>query len=115
MKYNEQTLEKTFIRINDSDKVESIMVKFADYPNLYKAKVEELMEECGYNKERAEILAKDMEVELELYYHKGAGVFGVESGAVESCTTGGLYSPYDGDTELIEEEEYNDNFNVVED
>lgn len=115
MKYNEETLEKTFIRINDSDKVESINVRIADYPNLFNAKVEELMEECGHTREKAEHLAKDIEIELELYYHKGAGVFGVESGAVGACTAGGLYSPYDGETELMEEEEYNEFNNVKED
>lgn len=115
MKYNEETLEKTFIRINDSDKVESINVRIADYPNMFNAKVEELVEECGYTREEAENLAKDMEMELELYYHKGAGIFGVESGAVESCTAGGLYSPYDGETELMEEEDYNHFNDVKED
>ena len=39
-----------------------------------------------------------MEIELEIYYEKGTGLFAVESEAVESGT---IYSPYTG--ELCEE------------
>jgi hypothetical protein len=39
-----------------------------------------------------------MEIELEIYYEKGTGLFAVESETVESGT---IYSPYTG--ELCEE------------
>lgn len=61
------------------------------YPIAYENKVEELMEENSMSREEAESVIKDMEIELEIYYEKGYGLFAVESEAVESGT---IYSPY---------------------
>jgi len=61
------------------------------YPIAYQAKKEELMEDCGMSEEEAVATMKDMEIELELYYEKGRGLFAVESEAVENNT---IYSPY---------------------
>ena len=49
------------------------------------------MEENSMSREEAESVIKDMEIELEIYYEKGYGLFAVESEAVESGT---IYSPY---------------------
>lgn len=89
---------------NNDSEVNAITIDLNDYPALAKLKREELAE-CGMSNEEIEDFMKDCKIDLELFYHKGSGLFGVESGAVESCTTGGLYSPYDGETELMSEEE----------
>ena len=89
---------------SDDSEVNAITINLNDYPQLAKLKREELAE-CGMSEEDIEDFMKDCKIDLELFYHKGSGLFGVESGAVESCPKGGLYSPYDGETELIAEEE----------
>lgn len=90
------------VKLNNSDEYESIgVIKLSKekFPKAFAAKVEELLEEgvCS-TEEEAEALVKDMEFELEIYYEKGAGLFAVESSAVESGT---IYSPYT--TELCED------------
>ena len=89
------------VKLNNSDEYESIgKFKLTEEktPKAFKAKVEELVEECGMTEEQAKALVKDMEFELEIYYEKGTGLFAVESDAVESGT---IYSPYTA--ELCEE------------
>ena len=89
------------VKSNNSDEYESIgKFKLTEEktPKAFKAKVEELVEECGMTEEQAKALVKDMEFELEIYYEKGTGLFAVESDAVESGT---IYSPYTA--ELCEE------------
>ena len=61
------------------------------YPIAFEEKVKELIEECGMTRAQAEKAVEDMEIELELYYQKGYGLFAVECGAVEAGT---IYSPY---------------------
>ena len=100
------------IRMHDCDKIESVKINLKEYPKAYQAKVEELMEECGMSREEAEETA-DCEIELELYYQKGSGLFGVESEACEACENGGLYSPYSPDEELLGPDEY-DNLQLEE-
>ena len=52
------------------------------------------MEEGAFdNEEDARNYILTNPIELELYYHKGYGLFGVESDAIE-C--GDIYEPYDG-------------------
>jgi hypothetical protein len=65
------------------------------FPKAFAAKVDELIEEgvCA-TKEEAESVIADMEIELELYYEKGYGLFAVESEAVNSGT---VFSPYSGE------------------
>ena len=104
MNYNDTTNGKNYIRINNAARVESISVSLVTMPNAFKAKVEELEEECGYTHDEAVKIAKDITCEIELYYHKGQGLFGVEAEAVENLPNGGIVSPYDGETELVEEE-----------
>lgn len=82
----------------------SIQVRLADFPALAELKKQELMEECGLSEGEALSEVSRCVIDLELFYHKGSGLFGVEAGAVESCGMGGLYSPYDGKTELFDEE-----------
>lgn len=94
------------IRINDPSQIEMVEVNLKNFPIAFKNKVEELMEDCGLSKEEAEKEAAEMVIELELYYHKGCGLFGVEKDAVESSLSGGLCSPYDNSVELYEEEEF---------
>ena len=97
--------EKKVIVFNDESN--SIEICLGDYPALAELKKQELMEVCGLSEEEATITANQCVIDLELFYQKGSGLFGVESGAVESCPMGGLYSPYDGETELIDEEYLN--------
>ena len=81
-------------KLNTAENYEHLAtVKLAKekYPIAYENKVEELMEENSMSREEAESVIKDMEIELEIYYEKGYGLFAVESEAVESGT---IYSPY---------------------
>lgn len=83
------------IKLNNTDEYESLgVIKLTKerFPKAFTAKVEELLEEeaCS-TQEEAESLVRDIEFELEIYYEKGAGLFAVESEAVESGT---IYSPY---------------------
>jgi hypothetical protein len=68
------------------------------FPIAFENKVQELMEECGYSREKAEELVPKMKMEIEIYYHKGFGCFAVDS---EACEAGTIYSPYSG--ELLED------------
>lgn len=88
-----------------NDESNSVEIRLGDYPALAELKKQELME-CGLSEEDATKQANECVIDLELFYHKGSGLFGIESSAVESCEMGGLYSPYDGETELISEEYY---------
>ena len=82
-------------RLNNSDDYESIgTIKLSKekFPIAFTEKVDELLEEgVVATREEAEYLVNDMEIELEIYYERGAGLFAVECGAVESGT---IYSPY---------------------
>lgn len=83
------------VKLNGGDTYESIgkiTLTKEKYPIAFNAKVEELLEEgVETNREEAERLVSNMEIELEIYYEKGTGLFAVESEAVESGT---IYSPY---------------------
>ena len=83
------------VKLNNSDNYESIgtiVLTKEKFPIAFNAKVEELLEEgVETDREEAERLVSQMEIELELYYEKGTGLFAVESEAVESGT---IYSPY---------------------
>lgn len=81
-------------KLNNSDNYEhlcNVRLTKEKYPIAWNAKVEELVEECGLSREDAEKVVSDMEIELEVYYEKGAGLFAVES---EAVTSGTIYSPY---------------------
>lgn len=82
-------------KLNDSDNYEhlcNVRLTKEKYPVAFENKVQELLEEnCASTREEAEKMVEKMEIELELYYEKGTGLFAVESAAVE-CGT--IYSPY---------------------
>ena len=89
---NDEVLE-----INSDDTYESVMITLTptEFPKAFKEKVDELMEEGMFdNREEAEAWVTDAPIELELYYEKGNGLFGVESGFVESVSE--FTSPYGG-------------------
>lgn len=86
------------VKLNNSDTYEhlcNVVLTKDKFPIAYENKVQELIEEgCADSREEAEAQIKDMEIELEIYYEKGTGLFAVESEAVESGT---IYSPYTGE------------------
>lgn len=84
------------VQANSADNYESIMVRLTkrDYPIAFKAKVEELMESGAFNDSReAEEWVENTPIELELYYDKHSGLFGVEAEAID-CGATAIYSPY---------------------
>lgn len=81
---------------NKAENYESILVYLDENrtPLAFNEKLKELMEEGAFDNEndaRSYILTNP--IELELYYHKGYGLYGVESDAVEYAD---VYDPYDG-------------------
>lgn len=80
-------------KLNNSDEyIHLCNVRLSDYPQIFKLKCEELVEEgCAKDIEEAKEMAKDWETELEIYYEKGYGLFAVDS---EAVTSGTIYSPY---------------------
>lgn len=84
------------VQANSVENYESIMVRLTkkDYPIAFKAKVEELMESGAFNDSReAEEWVENTPIELELYYDKHSGLFGVEAEAIE-CGATAICSPY---------------------
>ena len=89
----------------NSDNYDSIMVYLDENrtPLVFEEKIKELMEEGVFdNEDDARRWLRTTPIELELYYHKGCGLFGVESDAVEMSV---VYDPYDG-KEMEECEEW---------
>ena len=98
------------IKMNNADNYESINIKLSkEYtPIAYQNKLDELMDcEAFDTKAEAEKWLSETPIELELYYEKGYGLFGVEAEAVESTE---LTSPYSGAPILNEDEidQFND-------
>ena len=86
---------------NKAENYEGILVYLDEKrtPLAFNEKLKELMEEGAFDNEndaRSYILTNP--IELELYYHKGFGLYGVESDAVSYTD---IYDPYDG--KLMEE------------
>ena len=86
------------LRLNNSDDYEflcNVTLTKEKFPIAFENKVQELLEEgvCS-TREDAERTVEYMSIELELYYHKGYGLFAVDSEAVASGT---IYSPYSGE------------------
>lgn len=74
-------------KYNNSDNYESITIIISKelYPILFQNKVDELLEQKVFNsRSEAEKFVEGMEIELELYYEKHYGLFGVEAQAIES-------------------------------
>lgn len=87
------------IQANSEEDYESIMVRLTKnkYPIAFKAKVEELMESGAFDDSReAEEWVENTPIELELYYDKHSGLFGVEAEAIE-CGATAICSPYTGE------------------
>ena len=84
------------MKLNNADNYEhlcNVVLSKDKFPIAFSEKVSELVE-FGISEDEAEKMVSSMEIELELYYHKGFGLFAVESDAVES--SGEIHSPYDG-------------------
>lgn len=94
------------IKMNDVYTYESVNITLSkeNTPIAYQNKLDELME-CGAfdTKAEAEKWISETHIELELYYEKGYGLFGVEAEAIE-CTE--IHSPYSGAPILDEDEIY---------
>lgn len=86
------------LKLNDSDNYEflcNVTLTKEKFPICFENKVQELLEENLFDsREEAEKAVEKMSIELELYYHKGYGLFAVECEGVESGT---IYSPYSGE------------------
>lgn len=87
------------VQANSVENYESINVVITKdrYPIAYRAKMEELVEEGLYETiEQAEKAFPRIEIELELYYDKHSGLFGVEAEAIASSAES-ICSPYSGE------------------
>lgn len=81
------------VRLNSSDEYEylcKVILTKEKLPIAFENKVQELIEECGLIREQAEESIENMEIELEVYYEKGYGLFAVNN---EAVTSGTIYSP----------------------
>jgi len=79
------------LKLNGPDEYDSVTVRVIDHPIMYKTYLDDLINNHGWSEKGAKEWLKDGEVELELYYQPGAGIFAVESEAVESTD---IFSPY---------------------
>lgn len=94
------------IKMNNVDNYESINITLSreNTPIAYQNKLDELMECKAFDTQsEAEEWLSETPIELELYYEKGYGLFGVESEAVENAE---LQSPYSG-APILDENEIN--------
>ena len=101
------------IKKNDAYNYESIKITLSRMttPIAYQNKLDELMECKAFDTQaEAEKWLSETPIELELYYEKGYGLFGVEEEAVEESE---IHSPYSGAPLLDEEEidQFNDDDN----
>ena len=78
----------------DENDVLDIWLTIEKTPIAYNRKMKELVESSGMTKEEAEQHLAQSPIPLELLYHIGLGLFGVESEAME-CSE--IYSPYTGE------------------
>lgn len=84
------------LKLNNAEDIERLcVVKLTKekYPIAFENKVQELLESTDLTREEAEQQIPSMDIELEVYYEKGYGLFAVESEVVE-C--GVIQSPYSG-------------------
>ena len=81
---------------NTIENYESINVRLTKwtFPIAFNNKIEELLEEKAFKtREEAEKWLSQTPIELEIYYEKGAGLFGIEAEAFESASNT-ICSPY---------------------
>lgn len=84
------------VQANSGEDYESIMITLTKnkYPIAYRAKMEEFVEQGLYDTiEDAENDYPQYDIELELYYDKHSGLYGVESEAISSNAES-ICSPY---------------------
>lgn len=114
----EKRIEKDYITIHDkfyynetpkqyknpAGQEETIEVTLTEdkYPNAYRHKLQELMEN-GMTEEEARKAIAESSITLELYYHENYGLMALESEAVESLDE--IHSPYNGKVFVIENDE----------
>ena len=85
------------MKLNNSDVYEhlcNVNLTEDKFPIAYKCKLNELINN-GMSEESARNFLADCEIELELYYSYGYGVFAVESEAIECGAT--IFDPYTGE------------------
>ena len=93
-------------KLNTLDTYDSIKIRLIDYPEAFKSKCEEFVEQgIATDMDDAAEQLKDYEIDLQLVYDKHNGLFAVEAEAIESCASD-IYSPYTGKgaEEIIEED-----------
>ena len=80
--------------INDENKYESVSILLSKekYPIAFEKYVTDMMQ-GGMTREEAEKWLSQTPIELEIYYEKGAGLFGIEAEALESASNT-ICSPY---------------------
>lgn len=85
--------------INPEDRYESIEILLTEekYPIAFRNKLAELMGQKAFEtEEEAKRWIQSTPITLEIYYEKDAGLFAVESDALESCPKS-IRSPYSGE------------------
>ncbi len=93
-------------KLNTLNTYDSVKIKFINYPEAFKAKCEEFVEQgIATDMDDAAEQLKDYEIDLQLVYDKHYGLFAVESDMIEDCAED-VYSPYTGAVaeEIIEED-----------
>lgn len=88
------------LKLNNAENVEhlcNIRLTKENFPIAFSEKVNELYEDAqgSVSREECETLVENMTFELEIYYHKGYGLFAVESDAIEMGAD--IFSPYNGE------------------
>lgn len=86
----EKRNERNYIPVNKEPELIEIRLTPEKTPVAYENKVGELVSD-GMDREKAEKFVKDSVFELELYYEKDNGLFGVDPSSLEG---GGCWSPY---------------------
>ena len=83
-------------KLNTLDTYDSIKIRLIDYPEAFKSKCEEFVEQgIVTNIEDAKEILSNCEIDLQLVYDKHNGLFAVEAESVESCAED-ICSPYNG-------------------
>ena len=82
------------IKLHNSEQFESIFIMLDPnkQPIAWKNRIESLMN-SGMTSQEAEAFCYKTPIEMEFYYDKSAGLYMVETEAVEAGT---IYNPYDG-------------------
>ena len=91
------------MKLNNEDHSEflcTVRLTKEQFPIAFEQKVQEMISCCpDLSREEIESLIPEMEIDLELYYQPGYGLFAIENEAI-GC--GPIFSPYDAS--VLEEE-----------